>query len=602
MKLIAGVDIGNSTTEVCIASINDDNTLRFEQSAMVNTTGIKGTVQNVNGILEALNIAVSCLNKKVADLDIIRINEATPVIGDTAMETITETIITESSMIGHNPSTPSGAGVGVGKTIFAQNLNKAKPNQAYIVIFDRSYNYEIISKLINELNEKVNIKALILQNDEAVLVQNRIKVKIPIVDEVLYIDRIPEDVLAAVEVSLESTIKMLSNPYGIATLFNLTPQETNLVVPIAKSLIGNRSGVVIKTKSGKLNEKIIKAGKLYLIGTQKSVDIDIDDGATKIMNSLNQVGDLKDVKAQTDTNAGYMIQNIKRNMAKLTYQIENEIYIKDILAVDTMIPVKVKGALAGEACMEKAVGIAAMVKTDKLPMQKIANELAKLTSVYTSVAGVEAVMAVLGALTTPGVTLPLAILDLGGGSTDAALLEKSGIVKSVHLAGAGSMVTMLIQKELNLNDKYIAEQIKRYPCAKVESLFHIRMENGEIKFFNEPLAPKYFGKTVLIKEAELIPLELNTAFEKIINIRKEAKYKVFATNAIRALSQIAPEGNLKYITNVVLVGGSAEDFEIPEMLLEEFSKYKIVCGRGNIRKVEGARNAVATGLTISYIG
>ena len=30
------------------------------------------------------------------------------------METITETIITESTMIGHNPNTPGGEGVGVG--------------------------------------------------------------------------------------------------------------------------------------------------------------------------------------------------------------------------------------------------------------------------------------------------------------------------------------------------------------------------------------------------------------------------------------------------------------------------------------------------------
>lgn len=43
-------------------------------------------------------------------LNLVRLNEAAPVIGDTAMETITETIITESSMIGHNPSTPAGAG------------------------------------------------------------------------------------------------------------------------------------------------------------------------------------------------------------------------------------------------------------------------------------------------------------------------------------------------------------------------------------------------------------------------------------------------------------------------------------------------------------
>ncbi len=44
----------------------------------------------------------------VSDISLIRINEATPVIGDVAMETITETIITESTMIGHNPKTPGG--------------------------------------------------------------------------------------------------------------------------------------------------------------------------------------------------------------------------------------------------------------------------------------------------------------------------------------------------------------------------------------------------------------------------------------------------------------------------------------------------------------
>lgn len=38
-------------------------------------------------------------------------------IGDVAMETITETIITESTMIGHNPKTPGGLGMGSGITV-----------------------------------------------------------------------------------------------------------------------------------------------------------------------------------------------------------------------------------------------------------------------------------------------------------------------------------------------------------------------------------------------------------------------------------------------------------------------------------------------------
>lgn len=599
MKLIAGVDIGNSTTEVCIATVKDDGSLIFEQSAMSNTTGIKGTIENIHGIVTALNEAMTRLNKRISDLDVIRINEATPVIGDTAMETITETIITDSSMIGHNPSTPSGAGVGKGKIIFAQHLNEALNNQDYIIVFDKTYNYEVIAKLINSTNLKIT--AVILQADEAVLVQNRINKPIPIIDEVLYIEIIPEGAEAAVEVALSGhTIKMLSNPYGIATLFNFTAEETKSIVPIAKSLIGNRSGVVIKTPSGQIKERIIPAGELYMIGAKENISINVDEGAEKIMEALNQAGNLKDIQAQSNTNAANMLYTMKKNMAELTE--DNNIYIKDILAVDTMIPVKVQGALAGETCMEKAVGIAVMVKTQQLPMEKMAVELKKVTGVFTHIAGVEAVMASLGALTTAGVALPVAILDLGGGSTDAALLDKSGTVRTIHLAGAGAMVTMLIQRELGLSDSYTAEQIKKYPVAKVESLFHIHMENGEIKFFDTPLEPKYFGKIVLLDKEKMFIVENIKSIEKIIKIRREAKRKVFAVNAVRALKEIAYDQNIKNIPNVVLVGGSAEDFEIPEILLQELSVYRIVCGRGNIRRTQGARNAVATGLVMSYIG
>src|SRR5690625_5003718 len=110
MKLIAGVDIGNATTEVAIANISHDNQIDFLASEIVKTAGIKGTRQNIQGVLEALRQGLKKIDKTITDLDLVRINEAAPVIGDVAMETITETIITESTMIGHNPSTPGGVG------------------------------------------------------------------------------------------------------------------------------------------------------------------------------------------------------------------------------------------------------------------------------------------------------------------------------------------------------------------------------------------------------------------------------------------------------------------------------------------------------------
>ncbi len=52
---------------------------------------------------------------------------------------------------------------------------------------------------------------------------------------------------------------------------------------------------------------------------------------------------------------------------------------------------------------------------------------------------------------------------------------------------------------------------------------------------------------------------------------------------------------------VVLVGGSALDFEIPQLVTDALAQYKIVAGRANIRGCEGPRNAVATGLILSSI-
>ena len=113
MKFVAGMDIGNASTEVALANIEGDQ-ITFLASGISDTTGIKGTMQNINGVFSSLKGALNKIGKDFSDLDEIRINEAAPVIGDVAMETISQTVITESTVIGHNPNTPGGTGVGVG--------------------------------------------------------------------------------------------------------------------------------------------------------------------------------------------------------------------------------------------------------------------------------------------------------------------------------------------------------------------------------------------------------------------------------------------------------------------------------------------------------
>ena len=600
MKLVAGVDIGNATTETAVARI-DGKHVTFLSSGITGTTGIKGTKQNIHGVFQSLKSALDKVGLDISDLDEVRVNEAAPVIGDVAMETITETIITESTMIGHNPNTPGGIGIGVGTSQMITKLDKMEPGTDVIVVIPSSISFEVAARIINQYNKILNITGAIVQRDDGVLINNRLEKKIPIVDEVGMVDKVPLGMNCAVEVAaVGGVVEVLSNPYGIATLFKLTPEETKQVVPIARALIGNRSAVVIKTPEGDVKERRIPAGSIEIIGKKKKVTVGVDEGAEKMMDAVRSIDVIEDIKGEPGTNAGGMLEKVRQVMSNLTNQHPRDIKIQDLLAVDTYNPQQVKGGLANEFSLESAVGIAAMVKADRLQMQMIAEELTDRLKIPVYVGGVEADMAIKGALTTPGTNVPIAIVDMGAGSTDASIKNKEGNVKLVHLAGAGNMVTLLIQSELGLEDFNTAEDIKKYPLAKVESLFHIRHEDGTVQFFEEPLDPNVFAKVVLVKEGgELVPLEGFSSLEKIKMVRTNAKKKVFVTNAIRSLAKVSPTGNVRDIEFVVLVGGSALDFEVPTLVTDALSQYNIVAGRGNIRGCEGPRNAVATGLAMS---
>lgn len=602
MPIIAGVDIGNSTTEICLARLAAGRANEYLASSVVKTTGIKGTTANVPGIVIALEAALKKAGVALSQLSEIRINEATPVIGDLAMETITETIITESTMIGHNPSTPGGIGLGVGTTVAYSALGSAASGEKVICVIPQGVDFEDAARTLNQAVERgVDIQGAIVRQDDAVLIVNRLTRRIPVVDEVTLIEKVPMGMLAAIEVAeAGQTIKSLSNPYGIATVFQLSSDETKLVVPIARALIGNRSAVVVKTPQGDVKARSIPAGFITVMGQKGKTDIDVEAGAAKIMEAVERVQPVFDVQGEAGTNVNGMLERVRQVMSELTAQPLSEMKIQDVLAVDTFVPQKVQGGLAGEFALENAVALAAMVKTSRLPMQQIADLLNERLGVKVVIAGVEANMAIHGALTTPGTDKPLAILDMGGGSTDAAIITKDERVFAIHLAGAGDMVTMLINSELGLNDFDLAEDIKKYPLAKVESLYHVRLEDGTVQFYEQHLPPQVFSRVVILKDEGMLPIPTDHALDKIRHVRREAKKRVFVTNSLRSLARVAPTGNIRHIEFVVLVGGSALDFEVADMVTDALAEYGIVCGRGNIRGTEGPRNAVATGLVLSY--
>lgn len=598
----AGVDIGNATTETALGRIEDGKLIQCV-SGISPTTGIKGTKENIQGIRNSLQDAAGKMGIEIKDLHIIRINEATPVIGDFAMETITETVITESTLIGHNPDTPGGIGLGIGRTILITGLEEADKDEKYIAVVPEEVDFEDAARMINDRSkEGIKIEGAILKKDDGVLVNNRLDRKIPIVDEVDMIGRVPLGMLCAVEVAPPGgSIDLLSNPYGIATVFGLDAGQTKQIVPIARALIGNRSAVVIKTPSGEIKERRIPAGEILIHGGHKTYKAAVDRGAREIMDVADKVREICDVTGTNGTNVGGMLEKVRLEMAALTDQDSREVFIRDIMAVDTIVPKEVQGNLANEFAMEKAVGIAAMVKTQRLHMERLAEALSEELNVTIELGGVEGSMAVRGALTTPGTDKPLLVLDIGAGSTDACLMDESGKTKPVHLAGAGNMVTMLISAELGLDDFRLAEDIKKYPLAKVESLYHIRHEDGSVEFLEEAIDSKLFARTIILRPEGWKVVKTKKSLEKIRQVRREAKEKVLIQNILRALRKVSITGNINEFEHVVLVGGSSMDFELGNMVTDVLSYYGIVSGKANVRKTEGPRNAVATGLLLSYL-
>ncbi|CAN5306025.1 diol dehydratase reactivase subunit alpha [soil metagenome] len=608
-RTIVGVDIGNSTTEASLATIGPDGSVEYIGAALTRTTGIKGTVKNVDGVAKSVMWALEGAGMQLADLDLILLNEATPVISGLAMETITETIITESTMIGHDPRTPGGRGLGVGTIVDFDSLAATETGTPVIVLVPRGTDFDLTAKAINTAVENgIDVTGAILCNDDAVLVANRLNTKIPIIDEVSRIDLVPVGMVAAVEVAGPGqSIRTLSNAYGLATIFGLDSDQTKVVSPVARALTGNRSAVVVRTPSGDVEDRTIPAGSLELLGVAKKAKVDVSRGAAEIMTEVQRVSPLVDVVGEAGTNTGGMIANVRQSMADLSKHALADVRIQDLLAIDTLVPQEVRGGVAGEVALENAVALAAMVRTKESGMKAVADAVAAnlrgagADKVDVVVGGVEAEMAVLGALTTPGTDKPLVVLDLGGGSTDGAVIGTDGHTDATHLAGAGDLVTKLIDAELGLGNLELAEEIKRCPLGKAESFFHIRLENGTVQFFETALPPTAFARVVALGETGLNPIPTRHSLERIRTVRRTAKDRVFVVNALRALRTIAPGGDLRQIGFVVLLGGCALDFEIPELIADAVAPFGIVCGTGNVRGTEGPRNAVASGLVAAYV-
>lgn len=236
MSAVAGIDIGNATTEIVIAV--EGQPVLWDRMP---TRGVKGSIVSGEGAARLLARMERRLGRRV---DLAVMTQQHPV--DTSCIDIG---LTPSSMgrlvvLSRGPLSPAGAGVGVGRPIRVEQEPRSGDGPVVLVASDPLGFRETVQRVARWQASGAQIAAVLLAGDEARLVSTRIEGDLPVVDAI-DTDAVMACTLVAVEVAGEGrALAVLSDPLRLGAGLGLGADEHVDAVAAVESLRGSRSGVV----------------------------------------------------------------------------------------------------------------------------------------------------------------------------------------------------------------------------------------------------------------------------------------------------------------------------------------------------------------------
>jgi hypothetical protein len=561
--LVAGVDVGNSTTEVAIARVEPGREPEWLLVLRRPTSGPKGSPACAEGVADLLDRAERRLGERP---HLILLAELHPVeTGLVELGRLEEIELGRTAVARPASTTPSGEGVGVGRLARLPELAGSPPVEPAIpVVLEEDFE-EAAAALRDARARGWHIAAVAAARDDAVLIGNRFDRGLPIVDEFEAGADLPLGALAAVEVAPPGgSVEHLSDPLRLAVLLGLGADEARAARYAARAVAGHRAAIVVRAQSapaaGRREENGAPITLLYPDGTAAALDERAAPPAPGAVRAIRgAAGDrdgLLDVTwcrlPSPPDDAGFARRLARRRAVALA-----------LLAHGT----------AGD----------------------LLAELEPLVAGGVHVVGRESEAAVLGASTTPGAGATPFVLDLGGGTVDLHR-ELGTTEQAVSAAGAGDLVTRICEGLLGC-DRTLAERAKRFRSVRVETPFVVHHEDGSRSFLGEPAPPGTVARLCVLDGGQLHPFDAPLAPEVWQRLRRAAKRDVIARNVRRAVDAAGgvPRGEL-----VTLVGGSACDGEAVDAVAAELEDLDVAVARGDVLGRHGPRAAVAVGLVLAY--
>lgn len=555
---MAGIDVGNHTTELVLARVSDGDvkTLAHGQAP---TRGRKGSAESLKG-------AAALLHRIEVDAgvaaDELLLSALRPV--DTATAPIPPASSPRSpvrSLRRPEASTPAGSGYGVGQHVPLSALGGEVAVGPVIVSVDGSCDFEVAASGISSAVERGwQVAGVIVAQDDAVLIRNRIPVDVPVVDEA-DVDGLEPGALVAVEVVEEGrSYRAMADPIALTAALQLPPDDIADVAEFCRELAD--SAAIAVTRRTKPPEPPAT--------DDDYVDCLVDGAAVRYSPAqahsvlrLAPPGSVERVRLRAIPTAEHGIA-------------VEDAFFTDLASIDS-------GAWLRRGIADANGTVVAILAADEV--SDAAATLTALTGRPTRTLATESQAAAWGARTTPGLPQDSMVCDIGGGTIDLI-----GTERTVVAAGAGESITIAVARVLGI-PRALAETVKRTPAVRVEGPHVVHEEDGRRVFLDSPASSDAIGRLCTRGAAGLVPFSSRLAAEEWRSLRLAIKQETVAANIARCLRDFdrAP-------TALVLAGGGALDDELMRTVGEALRAVPVVVGRANIEGRHGPRFAVASGL------
>jgi len=554
VTVIAGVDVGNATTEVVLVSGG-----KILGAGRVPTRGRKGSPGSLRGAAALVRRLERQLGGTVGEARIAPLRAV-----DTAVVTVPGTAGPSGRLrvLAAGVPTPGGTGACVGPPLRLDDAPRGGEADVVAIVPPGLRYDEAAARVRALLAAGTRIGAVLVAGDEGVLVANRLPGGLPVIDQV-DTDTAAACRMLAVEVRPPGhTLRVLTDPVALGARLGLDPlaaAEAGDATAVSRMLADQGNAVV---------------GLLPVAPDTPETPAEpwvltAEDGRLPLRAAIPRV-------------AGWPVGAVHGyGTGAAASQVD------DLFAVD--LAAAAEAATARQGSTGRAVLVASLSRAGNEDAASVLGDLLQVP-VHGPVS--EPAAARLGALTTPGGRDDAIVADLGAGTIDVI-----GPGGSVVAAGAGELLTAAVAEMLGI-PRASADWVKRGPCVRVDGGQRFEGEDGRRGFLDVPAPASAAGMLAVEAPGGWLPFDRQHGPGEWRAIRLRLKQAVLAANFRRAVRTLGQDP-----AQVLAVGGPAGDEELLGVLARSLPD-GVAVGRGDVGGTcpggpLGHRYAVALGLALA---